>query len=308
MAKDLSIIIPCRNELSNLMFTLQNLYNEFNSSGIDYEIIVVLNQCSADDYDFLSNVWLCKREILKVVKYNDKPSCWQARNVGCNIAIGDYILFLDAHVLSKDKSLLLSFDYKKTFKGGLHYGINYFLDNPNLTLYQYNWQPDRFWGTWSRKLPDVNNGYKIISSGIAGLMIDSEIFHEIGGFNESLGIYGGGESYIDLKIQMFGYDLRCNPSFQIYHLALKRNYAWNNNDFRRNFLIASYALGGERAMLPVYLHFLKCCSKYNYKPYIDELNNLKEEAVKLAEPEWQWIQKNARYSLFDVLSKWGINY
>lgn len=311
MAKALSVIIPCRNEFKNLLWTLQGIQAEAHLGACDLEIIVVLNKCDDADHERLSKSWPVRAGWVKVVRYDEKSSCWQARNAGASIAEGEYLAFLDSHVMFRPGSLQAGLNYCQAmhpelvpwlpyhpeFKGILAFAMNYWLDHPARTLYQYKWQPHKFWGSWSRQKPEAPD-YRILMSGM-NLMIDRDVFEEIGGFHPALGIYGGGEPYIYFKTQMFGYEARCVPEVQLYHLAEKRGYAWTNDDLWRNFMIAAYAIGGEAALAPLYANYEQCCK--GVKRYLYRLDQLRDEAVNLAEADRLWTRQNAKKTFQEVL-------
>ena len=298
MAKALSVIIPSRNELKNLLWTLQGLQLEL--SGTDSEVIVVLNQCDQSETERLSKFWPAKTGWLKILQYDEKPSCWQARNAGAERAEGKYLLFLDSHVMPKPGAFVGALEYHRCFTGVLHFGVNYWLEHPVRTLYQYKWQPHKFWGSWTRRKPDSPD-YRILMSGMTGAMVDKMAFENIGGFHPALGIYGGGEPYLDLKSQMFGYEARCNPAFQMYHLTERRGYAWNNDDLWRNFMIAAWALGGEYALAPLYANYVRCSK--GVPRYLERLEELKVEAIDLAEIDRLDTMRLAKHTLTDVLNR-----
>ena len=97
MAKEISVIIPTRNEFKNLMWTLQAVQADLEER--DYEMIVVMNKCDPEEAEKLRKYWPFKVGRGKVIEYNDKASCWQARNAGAEVAEGEYLLFLDSHVI-----------------------------------------------------------------------------------------------------------------------------------------------------------------------------------------------------------------
>ncbi len=292
MAATVSFIIASRNELKNLLWTLQSIFDKYEG---DYEVIVILNQCEQEQHDRLAQI---PHKELKVIRYDEKPSCWQARNAGAAIAEGKYLCLLDSHVMFKGDSLINSLLDHQDWKGILAYGLNYWLDHPVRTLFQYRWQPEKFWGAWTRKKPEPPN-YRILMSGM-NMLIDREVFEAIGGFHPSLGIYGGGESYIYLKIQMMGYEARCVPDFQIYHIAEKRGYAWNGDDLKRNFMIAAYALGGDESLSILYDNYFKGCK--SVEQYEKRLAELHDEAIRFAEGDRLWTMANARYTLNEILT------
>ena len=300
MAKIVSVIIPTRNEHQNLKWTLQAAMADLE--GMDYELIPVLNRCHPDEPDDLRRYMPFKNDRGQVLVYNDKPSCWQARNFGAEHAKGKYLLFLDSHVIPSPGSYRRLIEYHEGWKGVAHCAVNYWLEFEHKTLYGYRWQPEKFWGTWTRVKPEPPD-YKVIMSGTSSSLIDRDVFFEIRGFNEHLGIYGGGEPYLDLKVQMFGYDVRLPPDCRLWHLTEPRGYNWNNNDLHRNFMIAAFALGGEEFLEPVYNNYLIGCK--GVERYIDDLNKLRAEAIMLAAPDYEWTMKNAKRTLKEVLAGFG---
>lgn len=294
MAPTVSFIIPSRNELKNLLWALQHLFDQVKLLD-SYEVIVVLNQCEQEQHDRLAQI---PYKELKVIRYDEKPSCWQARNAGAEIATGKYLCFLDSHVMFKELSLPNSVLYHRGWKGILAYGLNYWLDHPERTLFQYRWQPEKFWGAWTRKKPE--HPYHILMSGM-NMLIDREVFEAIGGFHPALGIYGGGEPYIYFKTQMMGYEARCVPDFQVYHIAEKRGYAWNGDDLKRNFMIAAYALGADESLGVLYDHYFRGCK--GIERYEKRLAELRDEAIGFAEGDRLWTTANARYTLDEVLNR-----
>ena len=300
MAKIVSVVIPTRNEQKNLKWTLQAAMADLE--GLDYELIPVLNRCHPDEADDLRRYWPFKTGHGKVLEYNDKPSCWQARNLGASEAEGKYILFLDSHVIPSPGSFRRLIEYHEGWKGVAHCALNYWLEPEAKALHGYRWQPEKFWGTWTRVKPKPPD-YKVVMSGTSSSLVDRDVFNEIGGFNEHLGIYGGGEPYIDLKVQMFGYDVRMPPDCRLWHLTETRGYNWNNADLHRNFMISAFALGGEEFLEPLYQNYVKGCK--GVKRYLDDLVQLRGEAILLAAPDFEWTQEHAKRLLKDVLSDFG---
>lgn len=296
MAETLSVIIPSRNEFKNLLWTLQSVQRSIGAAS-EIQVIVVLNQCDPSEAEKLGRYWPFASGRWKIVIYNEKASCWQARNEGAKHVTGDYLVFLDSHVLVPEGMLGHAMAWHRRFKGILAFGVNYWLDHPARTLYQYKWQPHKFWGSWSRAVSEPPD-HRILMSGM-NLMIDRDVFEEIGRFHSALGIYGGGEPYIYLKTQMFGYEARCNPAFQAYHLTEKRGYSWNSADLHRNFMIAAWALGGEFALEPLYANYVQGCK--GVPRYLKRLEELRGEAIELAEEDRLWTQQNAKRTLQEVL-------
>jgi len=292
-----SFIIPSRNELMNLLWTLQHLYE--HQKGGEFEVIVVLNMPDAADVARVKKTWGCTEGSTILLEY-DQPSCWQSRNAGWKQARGEYLCFLDSHVMFTDNSLWEAVEYHRGWQGILAFGLNYWLDKPGRTLFQYDWKPERFWGTWTRKQPAPPD-HRILMSGM-NTLVDREVIEAIGGWNPHLGIYGGGEPYYYLKAQMYGFEARCNPAFQVHHLAEKRGYSWNNDDLWRNFMIAAYALGGDKFLQPLYSTYQDRCNQV--ERYLARLVELRAEAVGLAEADRQRTLAEASFTLEEVVARW----
>jgi glycosyltransferase involved in cell wall biosynthesis len=291
-----SFVIPSRGELMNLLWTLQHLYEHVD---LPFEVVVVLNMPDEADVKRIERTWGFQEGSTRLYVY-DQPSCWQSRNVGCRNALGEYICLLDSHVMFADTSVKEAVDYHRGWKGILAFGLNYWLDKPGRTLFQYDWKPERFWGTWTRRKPDPPD-YRILMSGM-NTLVDREVIEEIGGWHSGFGIYGGGEPYYYFKVQMYGYEARCHPAFQVHHLAEKRGYAWNNDDLWRNFMIAAYALGGDPYLDPLYRTYQGRC--HGVERYLAKLDKLKAEAISLSEDEWKNNQHEAKLTLDQVIERW----
>lgn len=298
----LSVVIPTRNEFTNLKFTVQSLIDTLDPAmDDDYEIICGFNLADNKDFEYFAKLWWTGAGRVKVLRYDEGPSCWQTRQRCAEKAQGDYIFWCDSHVIVRGDDLVRAIKWHEGWKGTLKFGLNYMLDAPFRTLYQYKWRPEKFWGDWSRELPSPPD-YRIMASGTHGL-IDRDVFFDIGGLHSALGIYGGGEPYLDFKTHMFGYEIRCKPEFQVWHLAEKRGYSWNQQDFWRNFMIASYAIGGDEALEPLYATYFEKCKDND--DWLANLYKLKDEAIMLASHDRQWIEQNASISYQQVLREFG---
>lgn len=299
MAKKISVIIPSRNEMKNLLWTLQCVQNGLD--GTDYEMIPVLNLCENGDVEKLEKYWPSRNGTMKAIRYDDKPSCWQARNAGAAVAEGKYLLFLDSHVAFQEGAIRALLDFHEGWKGIAHLPLCYWLEE-NRPNYGYVWKPEKFWGNWTRQMPDPP--YDVPLSGASSILIDRDVFEEIGGFHSSLGIYGGGETYLDLKVQMFGYKVRVAVGYKLFHMTEKRGYAWNKKDFQRNFMLSAYALGGYKYLDPLYDVYFEDCRKNEV--WENAMVELREEAIAIAQDDRDFIEANAEFTLDEVIEKWEV--
>jgi glycosyltransferase involved in cell wall biosynthesis len=121
LKKEISILIPARNEEKNLAVLLQILIN----TGEEIKEIIVLDDESSDQTKEIVQKFQILDERIILINGTPLPPNWTGKNWAChqlgNIATGEYLLFLDADVLpslnlakrlvtqmSKNKTSLLS--------------------------------------------------------------------------------------------------------------------------------------------------------------------------------------------------------
>ncbi len=292
-----SVVIPFCNESQNALWTVQGFVNQF-MGYCPFEIILVSNKSDPEHIEKFSR-WT-KLPWFNLVEYNNTQSGWQARNLGASLAKGKYILFADAHIYPKDGAFQGLVESHEGWKGIAHCPLCYFYD-PTRPNYGYVWQPYKFWGRWTRLVPRSETG-DVPLSGASTLLIDRDVFEEVHGFHPALGIYGGGETYLDLKVQMFGYKVRMAVDHHIYHLTETRGYRWNNENFRFNKMLAAFTIGGEKYLEPVFDHFMKVDEK---RPqYQEHTIKNRGQAIVLGASDREWTEANAEFTLDEVISTW----
>lgn len=242
---DVSVIIPCCNEYPQVLFTVQSVVEELEHTGYEYEILVVSNRSTDKTNEYFTGLKssLTRNGRLRFFAYEDRLSHWQAKNLGVSEASGRHLFFLDAHcILGRDtmKHLIEFADGFEGRLGGVHCLIRYMLD-PHLLEYavkdrlQY-----RFCSANGHTEP-----YEVPVMSTCGMLVPRSTFDEVGAWSPELGIYGGGEAYINWKMTTCGYEQWNHPQAICWHYADKRGYSWNYNDFVRNSFIAAYVVAGE---------------------------------------------------------------
>jgi len=229
----ISAIIPCCNEYPQVLFTVQSVLE----GGAD-EVVVVSNKSTDKTNEYFGNL---RNPKVKFFIKDDILSHWQAKNLGIQESVGDLLFFVDAHcIISKD-----ALDDLSLFIGSghdiAHCVIHYMLDNkpliytPRFEIFNY-----RFTG-----FPPSTVPFKVPVMSTCGMMCSRSVIDEVGGWNTELGIYGGGEAYINWKHGTCGYNHYVHPMALCWHYAEKRGYSWNYDDYMRNEFIAAYCVGGE---------------------------------------------------------------
>jgi len=283
----LSVIIPFCNEYPQVIFTMQSLFNELYDNGyFDWEIIVINNFCPEilkqklrvaicpkckEKYDVfrvedksgqkMKSYSEIHRQI-KYVEYKDKLSHWQAKNAGVKVSTGDILFFCDAHCVIYPGALVKMAKYylghPDLINGSLHLPLLYILDRPRKKLiykpvcdiskglYHYSFTPYR----------DEEYPYTVVTMSTCGMMISREIYNCLGGWPTELGIYGGGENFVNYTLAVLGKNKSIFPGSPLIHYAEHRGYEYNGTDFIRNRLIATYMFGGE-PLLKLYSQYTK---------------------------------------------------
>lgn len=201
---------------------------------------------------FLNNNYYVKNGVLKYVIFDDTPSHWQAKNKAMELAESDTFLFMDAHngVEAVDiYSMWVEYIiYPNDYHGSLHLPTGHFLGDPkrkDVYKLKYN-RPAGFIGySFTPMRPDTTQVPCMVTN---GMMVSREILEDIGAWPKSLGIWGGGENFLNYALAILGYKVNIYPEGVLYHYtgkAVTRPYNYNFNDFEKNKAIAMYLVGGQ---------------------------------------------------------------
>lgn len=304
----LSVIIPFAQEHPQLAFTVQSLYNELSraqryTEGFEFEIVVIDNHClelenqmkavgakrdgGSEYFEQLAKT----RDWLNYVQYERKLSHWQAKNLGVFSAKGDILFFCDAHCVPAINTLapmyLLYLQNWEELHGTLHLPLSYLLEKPGRELiYKMVNDPDRAVYHYSFTKYRYNEGicYEVPVMSTCGMMMHRSIYNDLGGWPSELGIYGGGENFINFTLGVLGYNKWIFPTDPLYHYAAPRGYSWNYDDYHRNRAIATMMFGG-RALAEKYLQNIKGHEIQKRMLIMDVLGNEDIEAHAL--PLWE---------------------
>ncbi len=280
MSDKLSVIIPFCNEYPQILFTIQCLLNDLDCSFAgQYEVIVVDNytpevgnqktgeelcQVCMHPIDLyrkedLGGAFLKgkseKLPGLRYVSYRHKLSHWQAKNEGVKAATGDIFLFLDAHVVPSASSIWNMYSYYLNnydiVNGTIHLPLCYLLSGPGLQqeiIYKFVCNPEKgFYHYQFSPYQRQSKPYKVAAMSTCGMMISREVFDLLGGWPSELGIYGGGENFVNYTLAVLGKEKTIFTTQPLYHFAASRGYFFNYDDFIRNRTIATHIFAGQDA-------------------------------------------------------------
>lgn len=241
---DVSIIIPCKNEVNNLKWTVDSIIKSKNS--LSFEILVVDDASEDKSSEFLQNN--ISKDIYKkvtIIKANNVGAA-EARNIGAKWAKGNYLFFCDAHVEVTDGWLDKLVNTLKTFNADLIAPYIADMSNP-LSVGRGQ--------TWTKELKvqwlldKLIEGKEIpIACGCA-FGITKEAFDKIDGFNHLFQVWGKEDEELCLKAWLYGYKIVINPNVTVRHLFRKKHpYTVTKSNVIYNMLCIAYSHFGEERL------------------------------------------------------------
>lgn len=314
----LSIIMPFAQEHPQAAFTAQAVFAELRDF-CDFEIITIDNHCEELQAqldakgkikdaggEYLASLADSRyRPWLKYVQYDEKLSHWNAKNAGIAASDGEFLWFVDAHCIPSQGSLRAMFDYYKKnwqeMNGTLHMPLAYMLERPGLELiYKLVTDVERGVVHYSfTRYRAADAPYRVPCMSTCGMMMHRSIYDQLGGWPKEMGIYGGGEHFINFTLATLGKTINIFPAKPLYHYAAPRGYHWNYNDYHRNRCIATYMYGGE-------------AWAYRYIMNIKGHDPVKESIFqtvigsKMCREQYQWIEPQRKMSIGTWLQEQSI--
>lgn len=230
---DVSVIIPTYNEGEWLKRTVESVLAA--QTDLTFEIIVVddaSNDGSVDEVRHLPHV--------RVVSVGEQPvGCVVGRNLGAKASRGEYICFLDSHVLVEDRWLeylretAVQFQDRALVSGNIlnvdHRG------KPDVETQQYAytlkaWSVESAWHFHGHAKKSEPYRAPLCPAGL--MFTRRTYFAEIGGFSERIKKWGGTDVEISLKNYLYGGENIVDPRVCIYH------YYKNTKDRKPTFSIS----------------------------------------------------------------------
>ena len=258
---ELSVIVPFVREWPQVAFTLRSIHEELE--GIEHEVLAIDNLQSNMEEDRgtgmvkgMANQWTKAGDPwLKYYHKNDKLSHWQCKNFGIQKATAPIIWFVDSHcIVGRDAARTMYHFYKRNWEvldGSIHLPLTYHILEQRQLIYKavvdvtkgdYAYSFNTYIPSSWEQVQEV----PVMST--CGMMIHKQYLEQLGGWPKELGIYSGGEHFLNYCQAILGlkkYIWKANP---LTHHGDRRGYSWNHYDQRRNRAIACYMVGGEKLM------------------------------------------------------------
>ncbi len=254
---ELSIVMPACGEWPQAVFSVRNIYEELRDR-IDFEIVYVDNFCkeaedqgrkqdrSLEYFQSMSKGW----PWLKVLTYTEKLSHWNAKRIGIAASSGKFLWFVDAHVIVSRDALYKQFcyyrDHYEELNGVLHLPVTYHIMEYHKLMYKLVVEMEKGWVHYSfTPYRDADKPFRVPCMTTDGMMVTRELYDFMGGWPGELGIWGGGENFMNFVLAILGKNVWMMNGNSLNHHGDKRGYAYNYLDLFRNRVIAVYLYGGK---------------------------------------------------------------
>lgn len=314
---ELSVIIPFVNEWPLLAATTASVHEELRDR-VEHEVIVVDNWCDEvakqgggkkpdEGHRYMSKGGSRVNPWLKSLAYDKKLSHWQAKNLGVQNSTGRFLFFCDAHCIVSRDALFNAFtyyrDHHQELNGTLHLPLTYQLLEARILVYKLNCKPDKGFFHYSfdsdryyRESAKSNgNPFQVPCMSTCGMLMTRELYDELGGWPEGLGIYGGGENFVNFTLATLGKTINVMPGPQLRHHGAKRGYSWNYGDHYRNRTLATRVFAGKKYARRF---------AFNLKGPKKQNERILGEAVKLSNEHRALIKPKQVIEITDWLEQW----
>lgn len=234
---DVSVIIPCKNEVNNLRWTVDSITTSKNS--LTFEIIVVDDASEDLSTEFLkADLFKEKYKNIILVQTNNVGAA-QARNAGAEVARGKYLFFCDAHVKVPDRWLDELVGTLANYRADIVAPCVMDISNESSAGYGQTWD-NQLRVKWLINKP--NNIVEVpIACGCA-FGITKEAFKKINGFDYLFQVWGKEDEELCLKAWLYGCKIVMNPDIKVQHLfRLKHPYRVNSSNVTYNMLCMAYS-------------------------------------------------------------------
>jgi glycosyltransferase involved in cell wall biosynthesis len=316
----ISIVISARNEFPNIVHTIHSIINDLESSGYgvkgnergNFEILLVDNGSEDRTSEFFTYAksndnashlissprGMITNHYLKIV-FDPTMGNVSARNTGAKFARGKYLFFCDGHLAIRNGAFAAMIKAIDETGGLVHPVIEWMGAYPPKGGWQYSLKlGEKFWGTWNRLAVDLNEPFYIPMSGHCCLGMLRKQFEDFHGYNDYFRVYGGGETYLDLKWWMFGSTSVTVPKALVYHLSAGRGYSYKMDDLVHNMALSAYLIGGMKWWERILITYIN--KPHTTKSVVHDLCN---QAIEEAREDREFIEANTKVQFEEVLKE-----
>jgi len=172
----------------------------------------------------------------------------------------------------------------KVLDGTIHLPLTYHLLEEKRLIYSLKYKPEKAEVHYTFAAARMGAVlYKVPCMSSCGMMMTRELYDLVGGWPKELGIYGGGENFVNFTLAVLGKSKWVFGSDPLYHHGDKRGYTWNFWDYERNRIIATYLFGGESYAA----RFVECRDKV---PNKNRLQRILSSVIDKCAAHRAWIK------------------
>ena len=268
------------------------------------KIINIMSQFKSPEPDKGGEVLqVCSGKInpwLKYAKWTKNLSHWQAKRIGVNMAEGDVYWFCDSHCIVSRDSVYGMYkyyiDHYDKINGSMHMPLTYKILESRRLIYKL--VTDMATGTVDYSFTPLrvyDNPFTVLCMSCCGIMISKELYEEVGGWPLELGIYSGGEQFMNFTLAVLGKNKWIYPAATLFHHGAPRSYHYVYDNYIRNKMIACYLYGGE-AWVTLFSQHTKG------RPAT--LTAMKDDVIKKCKAQRDHIKARQVMTIQDWVGKW----
>ncbi|WP_407271087.1 glycosyltransferase family 2 protein [Radiobacillus sp. PE A8.2] len=232
MKPSVSIIFPVKNEGENVQSTLHSLFS--CESNYLFEAIIV-NDASDDQCCSFIPTYPYKEKI-QLIETNGIGAA-NARNLGAAKALGEHLIFCDAHLNFENWWIDRLIDPLITGKTDAVTPAIADMQSPDVIGYGQT-LTSALRTIWNKKQPSLFET-AVLPGGC--LAMHREVFDAVGGFETRFKTWGHEDVELSIKLWLFGFRCHVQPDVTILHLFRKSHpYRISNNDIYYNLLRMAY--------------------------------------------------------------------
>ncbi len=209
MSKEISFVIPTLNEGDNLYKTIQSIRETCTG---EYEIIVVDNGSTDRSTEFFAREHDPR---LRLFNTRERLGVAGARNFGAAFAEGDFIIFVDAHMLLPPNWLAPMLEVLRDRNVGLVVPAVSTWGKPGAIGYGISWKNERLDIDWLGRRS--KEPYPVPLAGGCFQCFRWDFFYELGGYDPGMRNFGSEDLEICLRTWLLGYQVMIIPQVEVSH-------------------------------------------------------------------------------------------
>lgn len=294
----ISVIIPSRGERELLWATYAAARADLEASGLDFEIVPVINGPKVSD---IAGLLHQSGEVNCIFAGEGVDSPQAARNLGAQHASGEVLFFLDSHVIVAPGFFWQMLSDMRGYDADLLHSPHRFLGKAF-----YGFRVDWDGLLWSKEtLYAPQNGalpFPIALAGHGACCVRRKAFETVDRYWKELKGFGGEETQLNLALWMCGFSCWMTPRTHHWHWlpGAERHgpEMFTSENFILNFLHLAYVFGGARQ--------IDLAQKaLRGKPGADgaQISALHEETMKseALQRRCEWLGEHAKFSSLAAL-------